>query len=108
MISPLETRSPTETDGRRTMWQYRVTTWPACWTSTYQPQPRVDIEPSTSQLTALHSAVTTLPPAATRIGVLRAAAMSTPSWVGRDLVRKPLPTSPGTGTVQGRRLAGWP
>src|SRR3989442_12977585 len=85
------------------MWQYRVTTLDSCLTSTYQPQPVVFDEPSTSHdgPDVLHRTVTTTPLAAERIGVQRACGRSTPSCVGRDGVRKPLTMATfGTGSTQ--------
>src|SRR5262249_29633265 len=75
--------------------------------STYQPQPRIDGEPSRSQphhapevVNAWHRTSVTMPPAAARIGVPRAAMRSTPSWVGRDGVRNPDPIAAVTGATQ--------
>src|SRR5579859_1986132 len=84
------------------MWQYRVTTSPGCRTSTYQPQPPTVAEPSTSQLLveALHSAVTTVPANAARIGVPRRAPRSSPSCAGRDGGRKPPQIGALTGLTQ--------
>src|SRR2546423_15622289 len=68
----------------------------ACLISTYQPQPRIDGEPSWPQPHQAPAAVlawqrtsVTTPPAAARIGGPRAAPRSTPSWGGRSRVRKP-------------------
>src|SRR5690349_24029663 len=84
------------------MWQYRVTRSPSCWTSTYQPQPRRAELPSTSQLPleTLQTTRMTVPAVAARIGVLRVAPRSTPSWAGRPVVRKPLTSPAATGSIQ--------
>src|SRR2546423_9838911 len=91
---PAATGWPTLTSGRRTRWQYRVTVLSTCRTSTYQPQPLTAGEPSTSQTwvgETLHSAVTTVPAATAKTGLLRSAPRATPSWVGRSGVRKAPP-----------------
>src|SRR5439155_335168 len=109
MTCPAATVCPTETSGRRTWWQYRVVMLLACLISTYQPQPSTSALPSTSQLLveALHSTVTTMPPAAAWIGVPLGTERSTPSWVGRSGVRKPETISASTGAVQ-PEAAIWP
>src|SRR4051794_8504882 len=90
------------------MWQYRVTTLPACCTSTYQPQPLSVRLPSTSQLPAetLQTTRITVPAAAARIGVYRAAPRSTPSCDGRSLVRKPLTSPAPTGSCHAPATGG--
>src|ERR1043165_4775697 len=102
---PATTFWPMNTSGFTSMWQYRVTTPAACVTSTYQPQPMTDGEPSTSHeyeappRDALHSTCETTPAAAERIVVPFGDPRSTPSWVGRSAVRKPETMPSGTGAV---------
>src|SRR6185369_3277318 len=79
----------------------------ACRISTHHPHPTTCSDPSRSQpyqapeaRCALHSATITMPEAAARIGVPRAAARSTPLWVGRSGVRQPELIRATAGTVQ--------
>src|SRR5688500_6811304 len=76
----------------------------AWWrTSTYQPQPLMLGEPSTSQLgpEVLQWTLITTPSVTTRIGVSRASERSTPSCRGRASVRNPPnPYGLGTGAIQ--------
>src|SRR6266511_2296014 len=105
MICPTATDCPSLTAGLVSMWQYRVTTPPACPMSTYQPQPGVAGDPSTSQPwlagTMLHRTTVTTPAAAALMGVPRAAPRSTPLCVGRSAVLNPDTIGAITGWVHG-------
>src|SRR2546421_4757293 len=100
---PPATGWPTLTCGRRIRWQYRVTVLSGCRTSTYHPQPASAGDPSTSHEwvgETLHSAVTTIPAAAARTGLLRCAPRSTPLWWGLRGVRKPPQIAASVGRTQ--------
>src|SRR6266511_1882994 len=109
MICPTATDCPSLTAGLVSMWQYRVTTPAACSMSTYQPQPGVSGDPSTSQPwlsgTMLHRTTVTTPAAAALMEVPRAAPRSTPSCVGRSAVLKPDTIGAITGWVHGPAAA---